>query len=118
MTESLEPLPEPLKIPCPTCREPIDPRARKCIHCDSYVDWRSFLSVSQTTLALLIALITVASSTLPGLYGWLAPHNSKLRPEFKQIYNQFLELYFFNDGDRPGQLVRVSLSATTADGHR
>ncbi len=52
------------KAPCPVCGEPISPKALKCIHCDSYLDWRRFLIVGNTALALVIALVSVATTAV------------------------------------------------------
>ncbi len=46
---------------CPDCLEPIPAKARKCIKCGSFQDWRRFTGQSATTLSLLIALITVST---------------------------------------------------------
>ncbi len=46
---------------CPDCLEPIPTKARKCIKCGSFQDWRRFTGQSATTLSLLIALITVST---------------------------------------------------------
>ena len=52
--------PESQKI-CLDCLEPIPAKARKCLKCGSFQDWRRFTGQSATTLSLLIALITVST---------------------------------------------------------
>jgi predicted nucleic acid-binding Zn ribbon protein len=101
---------------CPICRKPIPNDARKCTECDSYLDWRRFLGVGQTSLALLIALISVISTTAPSFYEWLSADYSKLHAETRQVYREKLELFVSNQGNQIGRLVSVSLGATTQSG--
>jgi hypothetical protein len=51
--------------PCPVCSETINSKARKCRHCSSELGWRRFLGLSDTTLAILTALIAVMGSMIP-----------------------------------------------------
>jgi hypothetical protein len=104
--------------PCAVCKEPIQAGALKCIHCESYLDWRGYLAVSQTTLALLIALISVVSSMVPPLVDWMSRHYSDIHAEVRQPYLDRLEISVANTGNRPGMLVSVSLAALKADGNR
>lgn len=50
---------------CCVCREPIRESATKCIHCDSFQDWRRYFSVSTIVLTLLVALISVLTAAIP-----------------------------------------------------
>jgi len=104
--------------PCPICRKPIPNGARKCTECDSYIDWRRFLGVGQTTLALLIALVSVISATVPRFYEWLSADYSELHAETRQVFREKLELFISNRGNQGGRLVSVSLGATTRSGKR
>lgn len=104
--------------PCPVCREPIRVGAKKCIHCGSFLDWRQTVGVSQTTLALLVALISVVSSTVPRFVEWLSPDYSDLHVEVRQVYLDRLELFLSNSGNRPARLIGVAIAATTRDGRR
>ena len=103
-------------VPCPVCREPIKPGARKCIHCDSVLDWRGWLGVSQTTLALLVALISVVAGTAPQIKDLLTPKTSSLVVSFRQVLNQNLELIGWNQGHMSAQVQSARISAVTVDG--
>lgn len=46
---------------CRTCLEDIYDGARKCIECGSYQDWRRYIGLSNTSLSLIIALLSVLS---------------------------------------------------------
>jgi len=61
------------KVPCPMCREPIEPVAKLCKHCKSDLTWRRYLQFSNTTLALLTALIAVVAAVGPGIKTLLLP---------------------------------------------
>ena len=103
-------------MPCPVCKKSIPHGARKCTECSSYLDWRRFLGVSQTTLALLIALISLVSTTAPTFYNWITPDYSKLHAEVRQVYREKLELFVSNQGNKIGRLISVSLGATDRSG--
>lgn len=46
---------------CIECFRTLHKKARICTNCNSYQDWRRFISIGNTTIALLIALISVLS---------------------------------------------------------
>jgi hypothetical protein len=66
------------KIPCPVCAEPISPAAHKCVHCDSYIDWRRFVFLGNTALALVIALVSVVTTAVTVYRATAAPPDSTL----------------------------------------
>ncbi len=106
---------DPASFPCTMCCRQILKGARKCIHCDSYQDWRRFFFFSQATFVLLIAFITVASSTVPPLYDWLTA-KSDVQVELRQVYLYYFELSASNSGNRPGRLVNITMKALTSSG--
>jgi hypothetical protein len=104
-------------IPCPVCREPIKAGARKCVHCNSALDWRRFLGVSETTLALLVALVTVVAAAGPKLIELFTPNTSDLKLSVRQIFGQNLELNAWNQGHMNSQFESARISAKTKDGN-
>ncbi len=68
---------------CRICCEPIAAGARKCIHCDSFQDWRGNLGVSATVLSLLVALVSVLTASAPILTKTLTPERSDLAFAFQ-----------------------------------
>ena len=90
--------------PCKVCAEPINKLARKCIHCDSYQDWRANLTFSSTVLSLLVALTAVAGGTVPAIVKALTPENSDLRFSFQAAGRNDLTILATNTGIRPGSL--------------
>jgi hypothetical protein len=89
---------------CKTCAEPIKLAARICNHCKSYQDWRSNLSISSSVLALLIALISVASSAVPVFVDALTEKNAKLIFSYQGITPKFVSFFVSNTGTRAGSV--------------
>jgi len=103
-------------IPCSVCREPIRLGARKCIHCDSMLDWRGWLGISQTTLALLVALVSVVSASASRVAELFARNYSEVTLNVRQVAKQYLELAAWNQGNKNAQLLSANISAQTSDG--
>jgi hypothetical protein len=68
---------------CLVCREDIQEGAKKCIHCDSYQDWRRYFSVGTVVLSLLIALFSVLTTLIPVVLD--AFHTPRAKLEFKVL---------------------------------
>jgi hypothetical protein len=62
---------------CPVCAEDIRADALLCIQCKSPLDWRRYLQFSNTTLTLLIDLISVATAAAPVFNRILFPSDSR-----------------------------------------
>lgn len=58
---------EPPSKSCRECGKSIPAAAKKCAECDVYQDWRRIFSISNTSLSLLIALISVLAVALPAI---------------------------------------------------
>jgi hypothetical protein len=108
--------PPEITVPCSVCREPIKHGARKCIHCSSMLDWRGWLGISETALALLVALVSVVGASAPRLVELLTPKSSELRLSIRQVFAQNLELAAWNQGHKSSQLVSAKISAKTQEG--
>ncbi len=104
------------KVRCRACREEILEGARKCVHCDSYQDWRRYLNVSSSILALLVALVSVTSIMLPILGKTLRGENSKIDLIFIGIEKNFFTLVATNRGPRPGVVPYATLELTGQNG--
>jgi hypothetical protein len=70
------------KVRCPVCCEQIEPGARHCIHCSSDLTWRRHLHFSNTTLALLTALIAVLGTLGPKVAELLDPRGTRIQGVF------------------------------------
>jgi len=113
----------PETIPCPVCREQIQPGARKCIHCGSYLDWRRHAAVGANTIPVIAALVAVIAAAS----SWFAPlirvSNSQLHAAFGGVGSSMLNgevtITFTNDGSRIGvfnaAMLRVGWKAGNRD---
>jgi len=97
------------KTLCTTCRELIKPNAKKCNHCGSYQDWRRFLGISSSVLALLVALVSTTSILLPILSDTLQEKDSRIELYFVGIYQRFFSLVATNHGIRAGFVPHAKL---------
>jgi hypothetical protein len=88
--------------PCKICAEPIKIAARKCIHCDSYQDWRSKINFSSTVLSLVVALVSVLTVAVPVVIQTLTPKDSNLKFQIAGASEDTLSILVTNSGTRPG----------------
>lgn len=94
---------------CRICCEPIAVGARKCIHCDSFQDWRGNLGVSATVLSLLVALVSVLTASAPILTKTLTPERSDVAFAFQGANSDYLTLLVSNAGRRPASITHALL---------
>ena len=95
---------------CRYCKEDIKLGARKCIHCDSYLDWRRYLGMSSSVLALLIALVSVLTTALPAFHKYIVGNRSNLDLEFQASSGGDIYIVASNDGYRSGRVNFGELS--------
>ena len=98
---------------CTTCGEEIAASARKCIHCDTWQDWRRYLVFSNTVLALLVALISVATVAAPVFRDMLTTKDSHLIGSFQGVTDNGAVFVIFNSGNRPGTVGEGSILIAT-----
>jgi hypothetical protein len=103
-------------LTCRRCRRGIPAGAKLCSHCSSYQDWRGYLPISSTVLALLVALISVASATLPAAVAALHHPNSVVKIASPVINGEEVYLVVSNTGDRPAAISSALLASPISDG--
>ena len=93
---------------CSSCALEIPAAARLCSHCKSYQDWRRFLSVSTTTLALLTALVSTGAASIATITSsaWFA--DSEVNGRFV-LDARPITLSIANTGNRPARIDSISL---------
>ncbi len=101
---------------CIVCREQIKAGARKCIHCDSYQDWREYFNFSGSVLAWLVALVSVITLSLPVIKNALQKDNSNVVLAFQGIEEGYISLIASNLGTRPGSIGSAELNFDKGDG--
>lgn len=86
---------------CVACRTEIEDEASKCVHCDSFQNWRRHLNISTSVLSLLVALTSVSAIVVP-----------KIVETFHTPRSQ-LEIALTRAGPLQFDLVRVGGGADT-----
>jgi hypothetical protein len=104
------------KKQCTTCGEEIAYTARKCIHCDSYQDWRRYLTFSSTVLALLVALLSVATVAGPVFRDLLTIKDSDLVASFQGVNADDQAVFVVSNlGTRPGTVGEVLIMVAPSE---
>jgi hypothetical protein len=96
---SIEP---PSSKACRVCGEEIKAAARKCIHCDSFQDWRANLGISTTALSLVVALVSVLATAIPIVRQAITPRDSNFLFSFQGATKDAILAIVANRGARPG----------------
>lgn len=94
---------------CMFCGEDINDAAIKCIHCDSFQNWRRFFGTSQVILSLLVALVSVSTVAVPIFVKALKSANSEISTTYLAGKVNRLYLLASNTGTRPGAISNVAL---------
>lgn len=97
---------------CRQCRNSIPLGASLCSHCNSYQDWRGHLALSGNVLALLVALISVATAAIPVLSKSLSTPVSKSLVTSPVFQGKKLTMAVTNIGDGPAMFVEAVLSCS------
>jgi hypothetical protein len=90
---------------CVVSFEKIHPRAKKCIHCDGFQDWRRDINFGSTVLALLVALVSVLSLSVSVLKDALTIPNSKIIFSYQSVRNDLINVIASNTGEEAGSIV-------------
>jgi len=85
---------------CPDCLELVPYQVRICPNCKAYQDWRRYAGFSQTTLALLVALISVSTAAIPVIERAVTPNDSNLNVDFEEARGLALRVLISNTGNR------------------
>lgn len=105
---------------CILCASSIPISARKCVHCSSFQDWRRFIEIGNTSLALLIAFVTVLGaliSTIYSSYSYITINEYK--PKFsisvRAITDRTIQILYSNLGQKSffiddGILCRIPIT--------
>lgn len=100
---------------CRMCKSEIAEGAKKCIHCDSYQNYRRFFAISTTTVSLLIALISVATLFASSIDEFTTrPGNAEA--VVGQADRQYLAILASNSGETAVAAREGVLFAPTTDG--
>ena len=97
---------------CVVCREEIKQDAKKCIHCDSYQDFRRWINISSVVLSLMIALLSVTAVTLPVLKDFMLPPDAELNFSLVEKYDDYtwFRIAVSNSGTKAAVIKAVQLT--------
>lgn len=87
---------------CLQCSLSIPKEARLCHHCNAYQDWRGYVSVSSTVLALILAIMSVGSFIVPPMVKWFANDASDIVVTSPVARGETVYLVASNLGSKPG----------------
>lgn len=95
---------------CRSCKESIKNGAKKCIHCDSYQNWRRFFDFSGIVLSLIIALISVLTVSIPIIKTTFEQNKSDVDFVFLEFKgDNIIKVASINRGNRDAVLKGASL---------
>ena len=92
---------------CRACRETIDSHASKCPKCQSYQNWRRYLDVGNSALALLVALASIVTLGGPPFIKAISsmlPVKEKIVVGIISSKPENFKIFAFNDGTAFGVL--------------
>ena len=102
---------------CAACGEEISSAAVKCARCGSYQNWRRYVDISNTTISLLIALISVIGLVAPVLQRISTGTQAILDEELQGIFGGSAYIFVTNSGTAPGSVQGLRLiSEQVTDG--
>ena len=110
----------PSKSVCRTCCEAIHPNAKKCGHCESYQDFRRYINLGNSALALLVALISTLTLGLPPLLTALQQVSAKHEQITVSVFNSTptsFKIYAYNAGNDFGILHDKAEFVLKLNGH-
>lgn len=99
---------------CLVCREEIRPDALKCVHCDSFQDWRRHVNLSNTVLALLVALVSVSTVLLPILNELFEEQVSNVSVTYHGVHENLINLVATNSVSKEGVIAEEILALHSA----
>ena len=89
---------------CKTCQQVIALTSKRCPHCQNHQDFRRYFHVSRTMLALLVALISVISMSIPIVTKAITPDDSDLMVTYTKRADTTIPIIASNKGSRPAVL--------------
>jgi len=94
---------------CRSCRESIAVSALRCRHCGEFQNWKSYLGLGNSVLALLIALISVFTLAVKVVVDVSSEEQSRLISVLQVANTEGIVVYAENIGERPLVITRADL---------
>ena len=87
---------------CPDCRNPVPNKAKVCPTCRGYLDWRRYIGIGQTNLALLVAAFSVLTTLISVGVPWFHRRGPEIKFAVESLTDDKLTLLARNDGAGSG----------------
>ncbi|MGI2228276.1 hypothetical protein [Shewanella frigidimarina] len=91
---------------CSQCRHEIPKDALLCSKCNSYQDWRRYISGSQISLALIAAILSITGIVIPEMYRLFHEPISKATISTSSVDGTTLRVTVLNRGDASAVLTK------------
>ena len=95
--------------PCPYCCESVNIKARLCKHCSKDISWTRYLGISNTTLALITALIAVTGTVGPTIKGLMTSKEAKISVNLIGSEDGKIVFLIQNWGGKPAAISRAQI---------
>ncbi|TDR80106.1 hypothetical protein [Paludibacterium purpuratum] len=92
---------------CKQCKSKVPSGANICSICNNYQDWRRFIPISNTVLALLTALVSVIAIAVPSIYKIVHKPRSEAVLMMPSVDGTTLRVVAVNRGDAPASLAKA-----------
>lgn len=97
---------------CRDCKAPIPHKARKCTKCNSYQGCRWYLNISTTTLALMVALLSLVPPAISAI-GKILPKKDNIHVHVIEAKNRKVTLVVINSGSRAAVIAPTTALTPT-----
>lgn len=104
------------KTKCKACLDLIPIGARKCSRCGSFQNWQAKFPLTESILALLIALVSVVLLGIPIVKSALQPDDSEITLTYIDRSDVSIPIIASNKGNRPGVMEPVAGLLVTTKG--
>jgi len=96
---------------CNDCRQPVPSKAKICPNCNAYQDWRRYVAVGQTNLALLVAAFSVLTTLFTVGLPFYLSRGSDIRLLLEKAADSNVTFLVRNDGRSGGVVTFLTFIA-------
>jgi hypothetical protein len=98
--------PEPTeKVPCKLCMSPVPKGAQKCVECGGMQNWQRHITIDNTSIALLIALLSTVGLLATLFEQYLVPEKSDIFAHWTSMLGDEFFFLLVNDGPRSAIVI-------------
>ena len=90
---------------CRDCQQVVPNGAKVCLSCKAYQDWRRYLPIGQTNLALIVAALSILTTLLSVVLPLMHPSDADLKIMFVSEYASNASFFVRNNGRSGGSIA-------------